>query len=126
MFGVEKAISAGYDELYSTAPDVLDKKMKAIDKQIEERAIQEANNAIEKVKSRKEKQLEQKQETMDDIIKQMAKAILGENSQYIGKDVAEEAVNLIDNTKEEKGGKEHVQKETKTRTRRTSRTKKQA
>lgn len=26
VYGVDKAIQAGYDELYSTAPDVLDKR----------------------------------------------------------------------------------------------------
>src|SRR5699024_5465090 len=33
-FGVDKALRAGYDELYSTAPDVLDKKMRALDAKI--------------------------------------------------------------------------------------------
>ena len=28
VYGLDKALAAGYDELYSTAPDVLDKKMK--------------------------------------------------------------------------------------------------
>ena len=32
IYGVDKAIRAGYDELYSTAPDVLDKKMRELDR----------------------------------------------------------------------------------------------
>ena len=37
-FGLEKAIKAGFDEIYSTAPNVLKKKMAEIDKMIEEKA----------------------------------------------------------------------------------------
>ncbi len=30
VYGVDKAIESGYDELYSTAPDVVDKKDESI------------------------------------------------------------------------------------------------
>ena len=33
-------VKAGYDELYSTAKDVVDKQMKALDKQIEDEALE--------------------------------------------------------------------------------------
>ena len=60
VYGVDKAIRAGYTELYSTAPDVLDKKMKAIDKEIEEKALEKAKLIVDEVKSEKEKSIEKK------------------------------------------------------------------
>ena len=45
VYDLNKAINAGYDSLYTTAPDVLEKRMKELDKQIEIEAIQKANEA---------------------------------------------------------------------------------
>lgn len=110
VFGMEKAIKAGYNELYSTAPDVLNKKMKALDEQIEERAIERARNVVDEIRSEKELQIFEKEENMDDLIEEMAKIILKENEQYIGKDLAQEAIDKIDGKTTEKneiGGKEN-------------------
>ena len=49
-YSVERAIRAGYNELYSTAPDVLDKRMKAIDEKIEKDAINLARETIDEVR----------------------------------------------------------------------------
>ena len=38
VYGLDKALKAGYDELYSTAPDVVEKQMRALDREIEEEA----------------------------------------------------------------------------------------
>ena len=43
VFGLNRALTARYDEMYSTAPDVLDKKMKALDAKIEQEAFNKAN-----------------------------------------------------------------------------------
>ena len=32
VFSVDRAIRSGYEELYTTAPDILDKKMELLDK----------------------------------------------------------------------------------------------
>lgn len=95
-YGLDKALKAGYDELYSTAPDVLDKKMREIDRQIEKQAFDKANQKVYEAKSDKQKKLEQKQESMDDLIDQMAKLIIEQNSATIGKDVAQMAKEKID------------------------------
>lgn len=95
-YGLDKALKAGYDELYSTAPDVLDKKMREIDRQIEKQAFDKANQKVYEAKSDKQKKLEQKQESMDDLIDQMAKLIIEQNSASIGKDVAQMAKEKID------------------------------
>lgn len=117
VYGVDKAIRAGYTELYSTAPDVLDKKMKAIDKEIEEKALEKAKLVVDEVKSEKEKSIEKKEQTMEELIDDFAKVIINENKRYIGKEIADEAISKIDNTKEEVS--DNVKKETKTRRTRT-------
>lgn len=106
VYGIDKALRAGFDELYSTAPDVLDKKIRILDKQIEEKAFEKANQLITEVKSEKQKAIEEKQENVDDLIDQLAKIILEENATMIGKDVAKDAIDKIDKQKEkkEKGG----------------------
>lgn len=113
IYGVDKAIRAGYTELYSTAPDVLDKKMKALNKEIEEKALEKAKFAVDEVKTEKEKIINKTEETMDELIDNFAKAIIEENKIYIGKDIATEAISKIDNAKEEVD--KDAKKEVKTR-----------
>jgi len=104
VYGVDKAIKAGYDELYSTAPDVLDKKMRLLDKQIEDKAFDKANELIAEVKSEKQKAVEKKEENVDDLIDELAKLILEENATMIGPDIAEAAVQKLEEKENEKEG----------------------
>lgn len=107
-YGMKKALQAGYDELYITAQDVLDKKIRALDAQIQEKALQEARMAIEEVKSEKQKQLEHKELTIDDLIADMATQILEESKGYIGEDITKAAKKKI-RTKD-KGGEQDGKK----------------
>lgn len=111
-YPVEKAIKAGYSELYSTAPDVLDKRMKAIDEKIEKNAVDLAREAIDEVRLEKERKIKKKEEEFEKLVKQMAEKMLNENKKYVGKDVTEKAIEKIQKTEE--GGKEHEQKAKKT------------
>lgn len=95
IFGIDKAIRAGYEELYSTAPDIFEKKIKVLDQEIKNRAIDLANENIEKVKSEKQKEAEKKQEEMEDLIEKMAEMILQRNEKYVGKDIAKRAIEKI-------------------------------
>ncbi len=123
VYGIEKALKAGYTELYSTAPDVLDKKMEALNKEIEAKALEMAKEYVDEIRSEKEKAVEKKEKTFDELVKDMTKIVLKENEQYIGKEVTKEAIERVDgkakNTKE--GGKAN-DKEEKKRTRRTTKT----
>jgi len=122
-YGVDTAIRAGFDELYSTAPDVLDKKMRILDDKIEQGAIDKANRKVAEVRSEKQKAVEEKEESIDELIDNLAKMIIQENSSLIGKEVASKAIQKIEEDKEvDKGGTKDVQKETKTRKRRTTKT----
>lgn len=112
-YSVERAIRAGYNELYATAPDVLDKRMKAIDKQIEEKATELAKETIDEVRLEKERKIKKKEDNFEELVRQMAEALVKENEKYVGKDVAEKAVKKIKKTEE--GGDTNEQKEKRTR-----------
>lgn len=112
-FGVDTAMRAGYDELYSTAPDVFEKKVKALDDMIHEKAIQTANDAIEKVKSRPEQIAEEKEKNLETLVQKMAEIILSENKEYVGEDIADKAIEEIKNSqKEGEKSNEEVKKTT--------------
>ena len=121
-FGIEKAIKAGYDEINSTAPDVLDKKMREIDKYIEQKAFEKAQEMTDKVFNEKEQAVLTKENNMQDLINEMAIAIIQANEKYIGKDVAEESIKRIEEeaneekqTKAKKGGEINGKKVSRTR-----------
>lgn len=110
VYGIDKAIRAGYDELYSTAPDVMDKKIAEINRRIEEEGLQKAKDAVDQVRYAREHEYKQKEDNLEDLINQMAELIINENEEYIGSDVAEEAISKIkeEQTKEEEGGNLNV------------------
>ena len=122
IFNLRKAFNAGYEDLYSTAPDVLDKRMKELDIKIEQDAIKKANETVYDVMEENEKQrrVKQKEDELDRLIDQMAKALIEENKRSVGADVAEAAIEKIDNdskkrTKEKEGGEEDGKKTKTTR-----------
>ena len=121
-FGLDKAIQAGYDEIYSTAPNVLKKKMEALDQMIEDKAIEMANKKVDEAKTELERQVEEKEDNIDDLIAQMAKMIIQENEQYLGKELTNKAIEKVDEDNTTEGGKANVQKKT-TRGRKKSTTK---
>ena len=104
IYGVDKAIKAGYDSLYTTAPDVINRKIEELDKIINERALNLANETVDKVymKNKRQKELEMKEENLDSLIKEMAKNLIEENEGYIPKDIAEASIKEIDGTNEVK------------------------
>ena len=120
-FGLDKALQAGYDELYSTAPDVLDKKMRELDRRIEEEAYNKANEKVIEAQSAKARALRRKEDTMENLISQMAQLIIEQNRMAVGNDIANDAINRVkqekaDNKQKEKGGTEdNVQEKTKKR-----------
>lgn len=123
-FSLRRALNSGYEDLYTTAPDVLDKRMKELDVKIEEDAIRKANEAVYDVieENQKQKRVKQKEAELDQLIDQMAKALIEENKRSLGKDVAESAIEKIDNdskkkTKEKEGGEEDGKKTKTTRRR---------
>ncbi len=105
IYGVDKAMKAGYDELYSTAPDVIDKKMKTLDEQIEKAAFEKANQKVAEAKSEKQKALEQKQESQEDLISQLAALIIEQNKTIVGEDVAANAIGKVQEEAQKRRGR---------------------
>lgn len=118
-FGIEKAMLAGYDELYSTSPDVFEKKIKVLDEEIKDKAIDLANETIMKVKSRPQKIADDKQSKFKELVKKMAEVVINDNKEYLGQDVAESAIEELEKMVEE-GGKENEKEKRTTRTRKTN------
>ena len=89
--------------LIATAPDVFDKKMKELDKIIEERAVDLVNSSIEEatVNNIKKKEVEEQEKNMADLIKQLAKTMIEDNRGYIPDDIADESIEIIENKKEQ-------------------------
>lgn len=118
-YGLEKALRAGYDELYTTAQDVLDKRMEALDEVIEQKALEQATMAVEEARSEKEKKVMKKEMTIEELAEQMAEMIIMENESYLGADIAEEAIKKVKKSStKEKGGSKDGSKEEIKRTRR--------
>ena len=111
IYDLKKAISSGYDSLYTTSQDVLEKKMDELDKQIEKDAIRKANEAVQVVKqeSENEKKLKEKEKEYNNLVNKKAKLFIDENIEQIGDEMAEKAKEIIDNktnTKINRGVKE--------------------
>lgn len=114
-YGIDKAIRAGYEDLYSTAPDVFEKKIKVLDEVIEEEAVELANQTIEKVKSSPEQIAAEKERNLEILVEKMAAIILDENKEYLGEDIAEKAKEEIQKTKKKGEGTNEEIKKTTTR-----------
>ena len=100
VYGLNKALLAGYDELYTTAEDVTTKKMRQLEKMIEESAIQMAEDVLGKLTS--EDKTEEIQETLEDLIMERAKILLEESRENIDGELIEQAKAEIDLSKEER------------------------
>lgn len=116
VFGLDKAKRAGYGELYSTAPDVLDKKIALLNKKIEDEAYDKALKLVKEVRNEKEKKAYNMEKNLDELINDSVLSIVKENESYIGKEISEGVEEKL-RKENKKGGKEDVKKE-KTTTRR--------
>ena len=111
VFGLDKALKAEYDSLYSTAPDVYQQRIKILDAEIKKQAIEIANRQIDEAKSKIRQKAEQKEQNAGELARRMAAIVLRENERYVGKEVAKEAINNLE------GGEENVQEKKSTRRR---------
>ncbi len=91
VFSAKQALNSGFEALYSTAPDVLDKKMKLINKKIEEEAVKVAQQAILEAKSDKEMMVRIREENAKNLIFDMAEQLITENQDYLDQDISEDA-----------------------------------
>lgn len=102
LFWMEKMKQAGFEELYSTAPDVIEKKSKLLDKQIEEKSISLANEKINEARREKEIRIMEKEKNQEKIVRDKAKELIKKHKKYIGEEVAENAINKLEKKTDEK------------------------
>jgi len=122
VFAMDTMLKGRYDELYTTAPDVLDKKMKILNQEIENKAVELMNEKVVQVKNKKQQELEEKEARFGEIIRKRAQALLRQNALYIGREDAEQAIQMIEEDKnleptKEEGGDANVGEEKKPKTR---------
>lgn len=103
-YGIERALKASYDKLYSTAPDVFNKRINELDKEVETLAIQRAQEELIRIKTQKEQEAKKKEEEKEKLIADMARIIIEANKQYIGKDLAKKAIENINKEEDKKIG----------------------
>lgn len=118
-YDLQKAINSGYDSLYVTAPDVLEKRKRELDKQIEIDAINMANRAVDEVRQETEleKEVRKREEEYNEMVARMAELVLENNQDILGKSVvnkAKQKVNDLEKANDEKDkNKEEVVNEQK-------------
>lgn len=100
LFWMDKIRQAGFDELYSTAPDVIDKKIKLLDKKIEEESISLANKKIGEARRDKEIKAIEMEKDKSKLIQKKAKEIIQKHKRYIGEEIAESAIEKIEKDKD--------------------------
>ena len=101
LFWMEKIKQAGFDELYSTAPDAIEKKLKLLDKKIEEESVSLANQKIGEARRDKEIKAMEMEKNQEKLVQKKAKEIIQKHKRYIGEDVAESAIEKIEKDKED-------------------------
>ena len=112
LFWLDKMKQAGFDELYSTAPDVIDKKLKILNKQIEDKSVDLANEKINEAKREKEIEIMEKEKNEEELVKQKAKNLIKRHKKYIGEEIADRALeNLEGKAKEKKENKMQIEKD---------------
>ena len=100
LFWMEKIKQAGFDELYSTAPDAIEKKLKLLDKKIEEESVSLANQKIGEARRDKEIKAMEMEKNQEKLVQKKAKEIIQKHKRYIGEDVAERAIEKIEKDKD--------------------------
>lgn len=109
LFWLDKMKESGIEDLYSTAPDVIEKKLKLLDEQIEAKAIALANKKIGEIRRDKEIEALEKENNQEEFVKKNAKELINKHKKYIGEDIAKKAIEKIENDKEPKNQTENQQ-----------------
>ena len=103
VFGIEKAMEAGYDAIYVDSQSIIDKKIAALNKEIELRAQDEAKKALDETMDERKKELDDIENNLDSIIENLAKQIIEDQKNNIPKDIKEQAIEKVGENNKSKG-----------------------
>ena len=98
--------------MYVTAPDVLEKRMQEIEKEINRKAWDIINDSISKLDEKKEREVKEKENNIALLAREMAKVIVNNNKMNIGIKKTQKVLDEI-----EEGGKIENDKEKNSRKR---------
>ena len=97
-FGVEKAVNAGFNDIYIDAQSIINKKITALNKEIEIRAQKKAKEVVETVLDEEQKQLKELEENIENVIGELAIKAIQEKS-GLKQATVDKAVKHIKNNK---------------------------
>lgn len=105
-YELDKVLAAGYNELYTTAPDVLERKMKELDEVIYERAKVLANTVIKEsaVETKLAKEVRKKEKNIEALVKERAKEIVKANDSFLGEEITQKSLDKIENKEQKRKG----------------------
>lgn len=96
LFWMEKINKAGFGELYSTAPEAIDKKIKILERKIQDESVSLANNKISEARRDKEIKAMEMEKNQSKIINSRAKELIKKHRKYIGEEVALNAIKKLE------------------------------
>lgn len=105
VLNLKRCLDAEYDSFYTTAPDILEKKKKRIETQIEEEAVALATGSI--LEADRIKMLEKNKARR---IKQRAKELVDEYKDSMEEDLYEETINQIEKSGEKQENSEKTKR----------------
>ena len=100
--------NSGYDSFYSVSPDVLEKRIQALDKQIEQKARDKAIEAYRRVNRKTEMRMnavKDREEHMDQYVNQLANEALDSQLNVIGKEKTKRAKQELEIMDKEKASR---------------------
>ena len=100
--------NSGYDSFYSVSPDVLEKRIQALDKQIEQKARDKAIEAYRRVNRKTEMRMnavKDREEHMDQYVNQLANEALDSQVNVIGKEKTKRAKQELEIMDKEKASR---------------------
>ena len=112
VFGIDKAIDAGYNEIYIDAQSSINKKIDALNREIEIKAKQKVEDALASIEDERKKELQEIEENFEDIIVELAKKMIEDENVNIPKADKEKVIKKIEKKGEEKINGKKQTKET--------------
>lgn len=106
MFGIDKAIDAGFNEIYVDSQSIIDKKIDALNKEIQIRAQEKVKEVVEDVMNERNQELLDIEENIEDIIMDLAKQIIEDNENNMPTEIRNKAIEKIEKKTKVKGEKE--------------------
>lgn len=106
VFSIDTAMEAGFDELYVDAESAIDKKIAALNNEIQVRAREKAKGAVQEVLDERSDELKNIENNIDSIIEELAKQMILDKKSDIPEDVKKETIEKIE--KKSKSKKKEV------------------